>query len=36
MVKKKKNMSVNAEDAGDVGSIPESGRSPGIGNANPL
>ena len=26
----------NAGDTGDVGSIPGSGRSPGIGNGNPL
>ena len=26
----------NAGDAGDVGSIPGSGRSPGEGNGNPL
>ena len=26
----------NAEAVGDVGSIPESGRSPGEGNGNPL
>ena len=26
----------NAGDAGDVGSIPGSGRSPGEGNCNPL
>ena len=31
-----KNLPTNAEDARDVGSIPESGRSPGIGNGNPL
>ena len=29
-----KNISVNAGDAGDVGSIPGSGRSPGVENAN--
>ena len=28
-----KNLPANA---GDVGSIPESGRSPGVGNGNPL
>ena len=33
MVKK---LPANAEDVGDVGSIPESGRSPGGGNGNPL
>ena len=26
----------NAGDTGDVGSIPRSGRSPGVGNDNPL
>ena len=26
----------NAEDTGDVGSIPSSGKSPGGGNGNPL
>ena len=31
-----KNLSVNAEDAGDAGSIPELGRSPGGGHGNPL
>ena len=32
-----KNLPVNARDFGDVmGSIPESGGSPGKGNANPL
>ena len=31
-----KNLPVNAGDTGDVGSIPESGRSPGEGNDNPL
>ena len=30
------NTPANAEDAGDVGSIPGSGRSPGVGNGNPL
>ena len=34
--KKKKNAPVSARDTGDVGSIPESGRSPGEGNGNPL
>ena len=29
-----KNPLANAGDAGDVGSIPGSGRSPGVGNAN--
>ena len=31
-----KNLLANAESAGDVGSIPGSGRSPGGGNGNPL
>ena len=31
-----KNPPINAGDAGDVGSIPGSGRSPGAGNGNPL
>ena len=31
-----KNAPANAGDAGDVGSIPESGRSPGEGTDNPL
>ena len=31
-----KNLPANAEDARDVGSIPRSGRSPGVGNDNPL
>ena len=31
-----KNLSANAGDAGDVDSISGSGRSPGIGNGNPL
>ena len=31
-----KNPLANAGDAGDVGSIPGSGRSPGGGNGNPL
>ena len=31
-----KNLPANAEDAGDVGSVPESGRSPGEENGNPL
>ena len=31
-----KNLPVNAEDAGDVGSIPGSVRSPGEGNGNSL
>ena len=34
--KKKKNLSANAEDARDVGLIPELGRSSGVGNGNPL
>ena len=31
-----KNSPSNAGDAGDVGSLPGSGRSPRIGNGNPL
>jgi len=31
-----KNPPANAGDAGDTGSIPGSGRSPGEGNGNPL
>ena len=31
-----KNLPVNAGDTGDLGSIPGSGRSPGVGNGNPL
>ena len=31
-----KNLSANAGDAGDTGSIPELGRYPGVGNDNPL
>ena len=31
-----KNLPTNAGDAGDTGLIPGSGRSPGIGNGNPL
>ena len=31
-----KNLPANAEGAGDVGSIPGSGRSPGGGHGNPL
>ena len=31
-----KNPLANAEDTGDVGSIPRSGRSPGEGNGSPL
>ena len=31
-----KNLPANEGDAGDVGSIPGSGRSPGGGNGNPL
>ena len=27
---------VNVRDTGDLGSIPGSGRSPGVGNGNPL
>ena len=31
-----KNLPANARDAGDMNSIPGSGRSPGVGNGNPL
>ena len=31
-----KNLPSNAGDAGDSGSIPNSGRSPGVGNGNPF
>ena len=31
-----KNPAVSAGDIRDLGSIPESGRSPGVGNSNPL
>ena len=31
-----KNPPANAGDAGDVGSVPGSGRSAGVGNGNPL
>ena len=31
-----KNLPVNVGDARDAGSILESGRSPGVGNSNPL
>ena len=31
-----KTLPANAGDTGDVGSIPELGRSPGEGNSNPL
>ena len=31
-----KNQPATAGDTGDAGSIPESGRSPGEGNGNPL
>ena len=30
------NLPANAGDTGDVGSIPGLGRSPGVGNGNPL
>ena len=30
-----KNLLVNAGDPGDMGSIPESGKSPGVGNGKP-
>ena len=31
-----KNLPASAADSGDSDSIPESGRSPGVGNGNPL
>ena len=31
-----KNMPANAGDAEDTGSMPGSGRSPGVGNGNPI
>ena len=31
-----KNLPANAGDSGDTGSIPGLGRSPGVGNSNPL
>ena len=31
-----KNLPVHAGDSGDMGLIPGSGRSPGVGNGNPL
>ena len=31
-----KNLPANAEDTRDTGSIPGLGKSPGIGNGNPL
>ena len=31
-----KNPPANGGDTGDAGSIPELGRSPGVGNGNPL
>ena len=31
-----KNLPANARDTRDMGSIPGSGRSPGVGNGNPL
>ena len=31
-----KNLPANAEDTGDAGLIPGSGRSPGVENGNPL
>ena len=31
-----KNLPANARDSRDVGSIPGLGRSPGVGNGNPL
>ena len=33
---KKKNLPANAEDTGEMGSIPGSGRSLGVGNGNPF
>jgi len=36
LVVKKKHLSANAEDVRDLGLIPGSRRSPGIGNGNPL
>ena len=36
MVRVVKNLPANAGDAKDVGSIPGWGRSPGVGNGNPL
>ena len=30
------NLPANARDTGDVGSVPGLGRSPGVGNGNPL
>ena len=36
MVLMVKNIPANARDARDVGSIPGLGRSPGVGNGNPL
>ena len=33
---KVKNLPANAGDIGDAGSIPGLGRSPGVGNGNPL
>ena len=34
--KKKQNLPANAGNTRDVSSIPRLGRSPGVGNANPL
>ena len=31
-----RNLPANAGDAGEMGSIPGPGRSPGVGNGNPL
>jgi len=31
-----KNLPASADDVGDMSSVPESGRSPGGGNGNPL
>ena len=36
MTLEEKNLAANARDARDTGSIPESGRSPGVANGNPL
>ena len=36
MVQWFKNLPANTGDAGDMGSVPGSGRSPGEGNGNPL
>ena len=36
MAQQVKNLPANAGDTGDAGSIPGSGRSPGVGNGTPL